>query len=90
VPTNALSGTDVALAVRLLWVTNGCADNMSGASEAPQLFCAGKQVADPLRASRKSEKVGQEETWLEVNPGGMAVLVFIHGAPRGSDALCIG
>jgi hypothetical protein len=34
------------------WVTNGCADNMSGASEVPQ--------PDPLCATRKSAEVGQK------------------------------
>jgi len=33
-------------------VTNGCADNMSGTSEVPQL-------TDPLCAPRKSAEVGQ-------------------------------
>ena len=39
-------------AARRLWVTNGCADNMCGTSEVPQL-------ADPLCATRKSAEVGQ-------------------------------
>ena len=34
-------------------VTNGCADNMSGTSEVPQL-------ADPLCATRKSAEVGHK------------------------------
>jgi hypothetical protein len=33
------------------WVTNGCADNMSGTSEIPQL-------AAPLCATRKSAEAG--------------------------------
>jgi hypothetical protein len=36
-------------------VTNGCADNMSGTSEVPQL-------ADPLCATRKSAEVGHLRT----------------------------
>jgi hypothetical protein len=37
------------------YVTNGCADNMCGTSEVPQL-------ADPLWATRKSAEVGHERT----------------------------
>jgi hypothetical protein len=41
------------LALARLRVTNGCADSTSGTSEVPQL-------ADPLRATRKSAGVGQD------------------------------
>jgi hypothetical protein len=39
------------------WVTNGCADNVSGTSEVPQLV-----LGDPLCATRKSVEVGQKAT----------------------------
>ena len=39
-------------------VTNGCADDVSGTSEGPQL-------ADPLCATRKSAEVGHFETKSE-------------------------
>jgi hypothetical protein len=39
------------------WVTNGCADNMSGTSEVPQ-------VADPLCATRKSAEVGHKPSFM--------------------------
>jgi hypothetical protein len=42
---------------RLIWVTNGHADNMSDTSEVPQL-------TDPLCATRKSAEVGQFQTSL--------------------------
>jgi len=42
-------------------VTNGCADNMSGTSEVPQL-------PDPLCATRKSAEVGHGTKSLRDSP----------------------
>jgi hypothetical protein len=45
-------------AERLEWVTNGCADDMSGTPEVAKL-------ADPLCSTRKSAEVGQLRTIVE-------------------------
>jgi hypothetical protein len=53
---SAAKHSEIRETSRPLRVTDGCADNISGTSEVPQL-------ADPLSATRKSAEAGQQETW---------------------------